>query len=83
MTSFTCSDEFCANLERKQSHDVVAACCDVSAFTGSLEIALLILCRLLKDYIKKKLIKRELEYIELLTKKKFEILQFPSTSFQI
>ena len=53
MTSFTCSDEFCANLERKQSHDVVAACCDVSAFTGSLEIALLILCRLLKDYIKK------------------------------
>ena len=58
MTSFTCSDEFCANLERKQSHDVVAACCDVSAFTRSLEKALLILCQLLKDYIKKKINKK-------------------------
>ena len=33
---------------------------------------------------KNNLIKRELEYIKLLTKKKkIEVLQFPSTSFQI
>ena len=32
---------------------------------------------------KKKLIKKELKYIELLTQKKIEILQFSFTSFQI
>ena len=52
MTWFTYSDGFIANLERKQSHDVAAAaCCDVSAYPGSLEIALIILYPLLKDYV--------------------------------
>ncbi|KAK7828799.1 hypothetical protein CFP56_029967 [Quercus suber] len=47
MTWFTYSDGFIANLERKQSRDVAAAaaCCDVSAYPGSLEIALIILSR--------------------------------------
>lgn len=53
MTWFTYSDGFIANLERKQSRDVAAAaaCCDVSAYPGSLEIALIILYPLLKDYV--------------------------------
>lgn len=52
MTWFTYSDGFISNLEWKQSHDVAAAaCCDVSAYPGSLEIALIILYRLLKDYV--------------------------------
>lgn len=59
MTWFTYSDGFIANLEREQSHDVAAAaaaaatstaCCDVSAYPGSLEIALIILYPFLKDY---------------------------------
>lgn len=57
MTWFTYSDGFIANLGREQSHDVAAAaaatstaCCDVSAYPGSLEIALIILYPFLKDY---------------------------------
>jgi hypothetical protein len=52
MTLCTYSDGLFANRERKESYEVAAtACCDVSAFPRDLEIALLTLYQLLKDYV--------------------------------